>query len=355
MTDTASQKPIMIYGATGYTGQLVAKEAARQGENVILAGRNADKVRAVAEPLGLPHRAFDLSDHQNIVSNIADCAVVLHIAGPFSATSAPMVKACIEAKAHYLDITGEIAVFENCATQDQAAKDAGIMVMPGTGFDVIPSDCLAKYVGEQMPDATDLKIFISGLGGASQGTMKSGVESLGKKTLVRRGGKIVETEYLSAQRDFGQGTKDCAAISWGDVSTAYYSTGIPDIEVYFEAQGPIASMSKLGPVSRSVLRRKFVQNLLKKQIDKMPAGPTDEERAAGYTVLLGEATNAKGEKFTARLTTPDGYTLTMLSGLEVAKRARAGEFNPGFQTPSNVYGADFILDFDNTKREIPNQ
>ncbi len=354
MTDT-SEKPIMIYGATGYTGQLVAQEAARQNLNVILAGRNADKVAAVAGPLGLPQRAFDLSDDARIVENISDCAVVLHIAGPFSATSAPMVKACIQAKVHYLDITGEIAVFEGCAAQDQAAKDAGIMVMPGTGFDVIPSDCLAKYVGEQMPDATDLKIFISGLGSASQGTMKSAVESLGKKTLVRRGGKIVETDHLSAERDFGQGVKPCAAISWGDVSTAYYSTGIPDIEVYFEAQGPIASMSKMGPVTRAILRQKFVQNLIKGRIDKMPAGPTDEERAAGYTVLLGEATNAKGDKFTARLQTPDGYSLTMVSGLEVAKRARDGEFKPGFQTPSNVYGADFILEFDKTSRDIPNQ
>lgn len=354
MTDT-SEKPIMIYGATGYTGKLVAAEAARQNLNVILAGRSEDKVKAVATPLNLPYRAFDLSDNARIVESIADCAVVLHIAGPFSATSAPMVKACLEAKVHYLDITGEIAVFEGCAAQDQAAKDAGIMIMPGTGFDVIPSDCLAKYVGEQMTDATSLKIFISGLGGASQGTMKSAVESLGKKTLVRRGGKIVETDHLSAERDFGSGVKPCAAISWGDVSTAFYSTGIPDIEVYFEAQGPIASMSKMGPVTRAILRQGFVQNFIKGRIDKMPAGPTDEERAAGYTVLLGEATNAKGEKFTARLQTPDGYTLTMISGLEVAKRARAGDFEAGFQTPSNVYGADFILEFDNTNREIPNQ
>ena len=113
---------ILIYGATGYTGKLIAKAASDAGARPILAGRNLEKVKRVAEPLGLAARAFDLADPAGIDAGIKDVAVVLCVAGPFSATSRPMADACLRNRVHYLDITGEIEVFEALAARDAEAK-----------------------------------------------------------------------------------------------------------------------------------------------------------------------------------------------------------------------------------------
>ena len=133
---------ILIYGATGYTGKLIAKTAVDRGARPILAGRNLEKVRAVAEPLGLAALAFDLRDPGRIDAAIKDVSVVLNVAGPFSATSRPMADACLRNHVHYLDITGEIDVFEALAARDAEAKSRGVMLLSGVGFDVVPSDCL---------------------------------------------------------------------------------------------------------------------------------------------------------------------------------------------------------------------
>lgn len=345
---------IMIYGATGYTGKLMARMAKQRGMSPVLAGRSADKVTAIATEMGFEARVFPLDDPAIIAGQLHDIGVVLHIAGPFSATSKPMVEACIQSKTHYLDITGEIDVFEGCAARDADALKAGVMVLPGVGFDVVPSDCLAAFTAARQPDATALKIFISGLGEASQGTMKTAVESLGSATRARRNNQIVDLpDTPTAQCDFGEGPRDCVAISWGDVSTAWHSTHVPDIEVYFEAVGPMKQMGSMGPVMKFIMRQGFVKRLLKKQIERGPAGPDDEARAKGRSILVAEAEGPSGTS-TARLRTPEGYTLTYLTGLEIAARAAAGDFKPGFQTPSRAYGADFITEIDGCTREIVN-
>ena len=167
---------ILIYGATGYTGKLIAKAAHDQGACPILAGRNLAKVERVAEPLGLAARVFDLADPAGIDAGLKDVAVVLCVAGPFSATSRPMADACLRNRVHYLDITGEIEVFEALAARDAEAKARGVMLLPGVGFDVVPSDCLAAHLKRRLPDATDLKLYLSLGANMSRGTAKTAVE-----------------------------------------------------------------------------------------------------------------------------------------------------------------------------------
>ncbi len=343
---------ILIYGATGYTGKLTARTAKAQGLSPILAGRNAEKVKAVAEPLGLSHRAFDLSDPRAIDTALQDIAVVLHIAGPFSATSKPMADACIRNGVHYLDITGEVDVFEALAARDAEAKRAGVMLLPGVGFDVVPSDCLAAHMKRRMPDAMDLKMFIGGLSGVSRGTAKTMVEGIASGTRVRRGGKMVTLgkPHLGTC-DFGQGEKQTMAVSWGDVSTAFHSTGIADIEVHFEAVPQMKALLGTPRFVRAFLGLPFMQRILKAQIDKQPEGPSDDARRAGHAVLVGIATNAKGMRVRTRMRSPEGYSLTAETALEIAKRTAAGEFKPGFQTPSAMFGPDFILDFAGVSRD----
>ncbi len=341
----------MIYGATGYTGKLTARAAAEKGLKPILAGRNAQKLQAVAEPLGLEWAAVSLDRPAALDTALEKVDAVLHIAGPFSATSKPMLDACLRTRTHYMDITGEIGVFEACAARDKEAREAGIMVLPGVGFDVVPSDCLAAHMKRRLPEAQRLEIGIGGMGGLSHGTAKTMVESISVGTRVRRGGKIIALNKPPRRTvDYGSGEKDSIAVGWGDVSTAYHSTGIPDITVYFEASPEMERMAGLGRSARWVMGLGPVQRFLKRQIEKLPEGPTDEERAAGHAILIGEAEDGAGNRVRTRLETPEGYTLTTMTGLALAQKAVNGEAKPGFQTPSKAYGADFILDFDRVSR-----
>lgn len=343
---------LLIYGATGYTGKLVAEGAKARGLTPVLAGRNPAKVEPLAKRLGLPWLAFDLGDRKALDEALSGVKAVLHIAGPFSATSRPMVDACLRTGRHYLDITGEIDVFEACAARSAEAKAKGIMLLPGVGFDVVPSDCLAAHVARRLPGAKKLTLGISGMGKASRGTAKTMVESLGSGTKVRRGGQIVAVPKAPQRTiDYGQGPKLSVGVSWGDVATAWHSTAIPDIDVYFEAAGPIKQMANAGPLTQWFLARSWMKRFLKSRIDRMPEGPTDAERAASHHVLVAEATDARGNSVRSRLRTPEGYTLTQATALAIAKRVLDGDFMPGFQTPSLAYGPDLILDFDGCLRE----
>ncbi|MEQ9520560.1 MAG: saccharopine dehydrogenase NADP-binding domain-containing protein [Parvibaculum sp.] len=337
----------MIYGATGYTGKLMTRMARKAGLKPILAGRSEAKLKSISNQYGFEARAFDLMDRAAIDTALADVDVVLHVAGPFSATSKPMIDACLRTGTHYLDITGEISVFEACARRDEAAKEAGIMILPGVGFDVVPSDCLAAHMKRRMPDATDLVLGISGLGSTSRGTAKTMIESIGEGTRVRRGGRIVSAGRApELDIDYGSGPKKSVAIGWGDVSTAYHSTGIPNITVFFEANPQISQMASLGGFTRFLLSLGFMQRRLKAREDAKPDGPSEHERAAGHGVLVGEVTNESGERMVSRLRTPEGYTLTYMTGLDIVRRVLAGDFKIGFQTPSLAYGADYISSVD---------
>jgi short subunit dehydrogenase-like uncharacterized protein len=342
----------MIYGATGYTGKLIARTAKKLGMKPVLAGRNQVRLKAIAGECGFERRAFDLADPVALRSGLAGMDVVLHIAGPFSRTSKPMLDACIRARTHYLDITGEIDVFEACASRDAEAREASIMVMPGVGFDVVPSDCLAAHVKRLMPDAVELTLAISGLTKASRGTAKTTIENIGKATRARRNGRIV-TLKAPARRDFdySTGPRPSAVIGWGDVSTAYHSTAIPNITVYFEVAPELEQLLSMSSVMRWLLSQGPAQWMLRRHIDRQPEGPTEQERRSGHAILVAEAVNAEGRKAGSLLKTPEGYTLTAMTSLEIARRVLAGEARPGFQTPSQVFGPDFITAFPECVRQ----
>jgi short subunit dehydrogenase-like uncharacterized protein len=343
---------ILIYGATGYTGKLIARTAREQGLKPILAGRDAGKVKAVAEQLGLTWRSFDLGDPVKVDAGLQDVAVVLNAAGPFAATSRPMADACLRNRVHYLDITGEIDVFEALAARDADAKAAGVMLLPGVGFDVTPSDCLAAHLKRRLPDATDLTIYIGGAATLSRGTMKTAIEGIAAGTRVRRGGRLVALDRAGAGScDFGQGAKPTMQISWGDVSTAFHSTGIPNIEVQFEATPAVKALARLPGFVKTFLGRPSMQRFLKARVDRQPEGPSDAARRLARVVLVGVARNEKGQSVRSRLTTPDGYTLTAMTSVDFAKRVASGQCKTGFQTPSLAYGADVILGFEGVERE----
>jgi len=343
----------LIYGANGYTGALIAREAVARGRWPILAGRNATTLATLAGELGLEHRVFSLDSPAAMAEGIRDVVAVLHCAGPFAHTSRPMTDACLRAGIHYLDITGEVAVFEALAARDAEAKGAGVMLLPGVGFDVVPSDCLAAHLKGRLPSATHLALGFSTLGKISRGTATTIAENLHRGGLVRQNGvlKRVPAAWKTRVIDFGAGPVKAMTIPWGDVSTAYHSTGIQNVEVYAAASLGMRLVARASRYLGWLLGSRPVQGLLRRRIRASPPGPTEQEREKGKSFLWGEATDGAGGKVVSRLQGPDGYTLTVRTALAVLEGVLAGEAPPGFQTPSKVYGADFVLGLEDVARQ----
>ena len=338
---------LLIYGANGYTGRLIAHEAAKRGLKPLLAGRQRDAISALADELGLLRRVFELGSPAEVARNLEGVAVVLHCAGPFSQTSAPMLKACLDSNVHYLDITGEIDVFEACHRVDARAKSQGTVVLPGSGFDVVPTDCLAAMLKRRLPDATHLTLAFEAGGGPSPGTAKTSVEGMGKGGRARINGELTTVPLAWKRRDFLRDGKPRSAmtIPWGDVYTAYVSTGIPNIETYL-AMPPktIQRMTWMRHI-QPLLGLKFVQNYMKRKIERTNPGPSDERREKSDTYVWGEVRNAAGQEAKLALVTPNGYDLTVTASLGIAEYLlqRLGRLGGGYFTPSMLMGADYVL------------
>ncbi len=343
----------LLYGANGYTGQLIAEAAVAAGKRPVLAGRRDEAVRPIAERLGLGYQVFSLDDRAALTEALEPVAAVLLCAGPFSTTSEPVVSACIATGTHYLDITGEISVFEACHARDAAAKDAGCVIMPGVGFDVVPSDCLAATLAEQLPGADELELAFFGVGTPSKGTAKTMLEGIPRGGAVRRDGVIVEVPLAWKQADipFADKTRRAITIPWGDVSTAYYSTGIPNIRVYMAQPRSMRVGLRLARPFRGLIGRPRVQRFLAKRIERSVKGPDEAERHASNSQLWGRV--RKGSKeVEATLRTPEGYQLTVATGLESTLRVVRGEVEPGAKTPSMAFGARYISEFDDCVLDI---
>ena len=334
----------MIYGANGYTGELIAREAARRGLEPVLAGRSEQKVAALAQELGLAHRAFDLGHPAGVREGIAGMALVLHCAGPFSATARPMMDACLEAGAHYLDLPGELAVFELAHELDARARRAGVLLCPGVGFDVVPTDCLAATLKAALPDATRLALGFDSRGGMSPGTARTSVEGLAQGGRVRREGRLVPVPLAWRTRriDFGDGEKLAMTIPWGDVSTAGHSTGIPAIEVYIPASPKLVARLKRMNWIRPLLGLGPVQAWLKNKVGKTVHGPGETDRARAPSFVWGEVRNAAGQVVTGRIKVANGYDVTVHAALGIAARVLEMVRVSGHLTPAQLVGRDFV-------------
>ncbi len=335
----------LIYGASGYTGSLISREAAARGMKPLLAGRSAAALKAIADETGLEHRVFSLDDPAALAAGIGDVKAVLHCAGPFSRTSKPMADACLRTRVHYLDITGEEDVFESLAARDLEAKDRRVMLLPGAGFDVVPSDCLAAHLKRRLPSATRLALGFMTKSGFSRGTALTVVEGMYGGGLIRQDGvlKKVPAAFKTRVIDFGAGPVKAITIPWGDVVTAFSSTGIANIEFYMAAPWSMRLGLRLSRHLGWLLGSRVVQGFLKKRIRAGPSGPTAAARDSGWSLLWGEATDDSGKKAVARLRGPEPYTMTVQTALAVVERVRAGQAPPGFQTPALAYGPDFAL------------
>jgi short subunit dehydrogenase-like uncharacterized protein len=345
---------ILLYGAAGYTGRLVAHSALARKLPLLLSGRDRTRLKSVSDELRCPFRVASLESPREVEQALHDVDVVVNAAGPFSATAVPMVEACIRSRVHYLDISGEVEAIETVSRYDADARRAGIMLMPGAGFDVVPSDCLALRVARRLPGAEQLRIGISGLQLLSRGSARTISEQLGRGVRVRRDGELVTVPQgtLEALFDFGAGDRACTCVSWGDVVTAFHTTGIGNVEVYFEttpfirAFQLVAQGLALFPPA-AMIPRMWMNTWMQIQ----PEGPTPGERQAQHAVVVALARGAGGRQVMSRAHLPEAYTFTALCAPLLASRVLRGEFRPGFQTPASIFGDNLLKAFDDVRLE----
>ena len=335
----------MIYGANGYTGRLIAKQAIKDGLQPILAGRSEDSIASLASETGLESRIFTLEDAEAMQNALKDIAVVLHCAGPFSATSQPMIEACLQSGSHYLDITGEISVFSNAYRLTDEARHADIVLMPGAGFDVVPTDCLAATLVNALPSATRLILAFESGGQMSPGTAKTSIEGLAGGGCVRKEGKLkwVPLAWKTREVRFSHGKRLTVTIPWGDVFTAYISTGVPDIEVYVSAPPSAVLRMKRLRMAKPLLSMQWVQNMMKRRIERSVTGPEVAERQNSQVHLWGEVSSSDGRSVSATMTTPDGYDVTVSASLGIVDYLLKNDVEGGFYTPSLLMGADYAM------------
>ena len=347
-------KKILVYGSYGYTGELIVEQAVKQGLPLILAGRDENQLRAQAEKYKLEYRVFSLDNTAALDSALQEADAVLHCAGPFVLTFRQMAEACIRNKKHYVDISGEIEGFEALAAMDEDAKRAGVMLLPGGGFDVVPSDCLIAYTAGKLPSATNLELYIKSIGsGVSRGTARSGIENSHRQGRIRRDGKIISVPNLWGMKavDFGRGPSRLVSMGWGDVSTAYHSTGIPNVTVYMSFPKAMIQMMKFTRIAGPLLYTRAAKDFIKWLIGIFFAkGPSRQKNETGFSLMIAEVSDGT-KTVRAKLRTPEAYYLTALTSVEIMKRILSDDYKTGFQTPSKAYGADFILQFDGVQRE----
>ena len=349
----------MIYGANGYTGELLAEEALKRGHRPVLAGRSEHKVKPLAQRLGLPWQAFDLANPAAVRAGLEGMRLVLHAAGPFVDTSTAMIRGCLEVGAHYLDITGEIPVFEHTLAQDAEAKARGVVLMSGVGFDVVPTDCLAAHVVNRLVGATKLEIAIAAIGRPSAGTTKSTFEGMLRGGLVRRDGKLVPHPMGKGARSirFSDRSREVMPIPWGDLATAYRTTGVPNITTYMALPSNMAKLMSgtwrlqelASPLTRALLGAAPVKQRVMRTIEHKVQGPDQAARERGRSFVWARAETAAGEVSEAWLDTLEGYAFTAVSGVRIVEKVleRGGE---GALTPALAFGPDFVLEIPGTRR-----
>lgn len=339
-----AQGSVLVYGANGFTGKLIVEEALRRGIRPVVAGRREEPIEAIAREHGLEYEVFGLDSADALTRQFESFTAVILAAGPFSKTSAPVVEACLRSKTHYLDITGELEVFEAVLGRDGEARRAGVTLLPGVGFDVVPTDCLAAVLKEALPEATHLELAFRGIGEPSRGTMKTTLENLPKGGAVRVNGAIVRVPaaYRVKEIPFRDQPLTAVTIPWGDISTAYHSTGIPNIEVYM-AMPPraIRAVRRMRPIL-PLLGAKWIQKRLASWAERNAKGPSADELRSGKSQLWGRVEDRSGRSVEATLVTPEGYRLTALTTVEAARRLLEGSVDPGALTPSRAFGAHFI-------------
>lgn len=357
----------LLYGAYGFTGDLIARRAVAEGIRPVLAGRDAVRTRNLADALGLEARSASLEDGTALRQVLSDVAAVVHAAGPFVRTWRPMAEACLDTHTHYLDITGEIEALEGLHEMDARARRAGVALLPGVGFDVVPTDCLAARLAAALPGAERLELAFWSTGSPSRGTARSMVQSMASPPLERISGRIrpVTGGLAPASIPFSDGDRSGVPVSWGDVATAYHSTGIPDIRTYMVLPARLAPWYGRLVALRPLLSPRPVRDALERVVGALVRNP---EPGRGESRVWGRVRTRSGHEASGELSVAEGYAFTAASVLASVRAlvgggsdgddvgspvgsssSGAARASAGFLTPSTAFGAGFVDAIEGTR------
>ncbi|WP_159953372.1 saccharopine dehydrogenase NADP-binding domain-containing protein [Rhizobium sp. 18065] len=311
---------LMIYGATGYTGRLVAEHAAAAGTNIVLAGRSEKPLAELASQLGVEYRVFALDDDALIDRSLTGVSVIINAAGPFLRTAKILIEATIRNGVHYIDTAAELDSYRLAEKLDSETKAAGVMLLPGGGGSVAMLGSLAGHAAARVHDPRRIRIAMHVAGGMSRGSAISATENMTAETLARVDGELVTVPNNIQKFDFGQGAVDSFQVTLPDLITIWRATGVPNIETFVHVTGGA-----------------FPQG----DLSALPDGPTEEERQANRYQAVVEVTDADGHVVRSILNTVNGYNFTAIAVAEAGRRVLAGEARPGFQTPAGLFGNGF--------------
>lgn len=354
---SAAKKRFLLYGANGYTGRLILDAALARGLLVTLAGRRREAIEPLAKEKGLPFEVFSLAEApRRLAERVAPFGALLLAAGPFSRTSAPALAACLKARVPYLDITGEIAVFEAVFARHPEAVKAGIALLPGVGFDVVPSDCLAAALAAELPGAARLLLAFRGFA-ISGGTARTMLEGLPKGGAARVDGKLVSVPQAWKARDvpFSDRPRHAVTIPWGDLSTAYRSTGIPNIETYIAMSPAQAAALRWASPLLSLAGAVPLQGIVGSWVRRSVSGPSAIERARERSLLWGRVEDGEGRAVEGTIETLEGYALTAETAALAVERVLRRDVPAGAWTPSKAFGARFVEAVRDTKVTVPSR
>lgn len=338
--------PVLVYGAYGFTGRLITEACLARGLEVVVAGRDAPRVEDVARQHEVPFRVFPVEERRALLRALDEVDVVMNVAGPFVHTAPPILKACLQSSTHYLDISGELEVLEHLAQQDAGLQEAGIMAVPGVGFDIVASDCLAAHLSAQLPLTTILELAVIGSGAVSRGTARTALRQLGRPGYIRREGEIVPVPpaWKTRRVDLGHRVHEVVSVPLGDVIAAPRHTGIPSI-IGYAALPPLARLILLWSRQLEWLfRLPLVKGLLRLWAETYYTGPSARRRKTGRSYVWGRVADEEGRERVAVLALPETYAFTAEAAAAAAEKVLGGTVRPGFQTPVTAFGSDFAFE-----------
>jgi len=338
----------ILYGATGVTGTLIADAAIRRGHRPVLAGRSAARLRPLAQRWDTPWQAVDVDDGPGLARLVGGAPLVLLAASPLHRTSLPVVRACLAAGVHYLDVSNETAIFDSVYDLDGAARRAGVTLLPGVGFGAVAADTLARHVADRLPGAASLDLTLYPYtAGASPGARANALRVAAGGGLVRRGGHPTPVPLgAGARRTSGPAVRHTVLpVPTGELSAAYRTTGIDDITVSLPIGLPPPLVRLVAPLLGLLARSAAVQRRTASR-PRRPLPPADPTRR-GYVCARARA--ADGRELTAWLETGEGYAFTAASAVRAVEAVLAAAV-PGAHSPGALLGADFVLDIPGTRR-----
>lgn len=326
---------ILIYGALGYTGNLFVTRALDKELPMVLGARK-EKVREIAEAIGSEYRIFEIKNTADILPFLSDVFLVVNFANIQFSLNKALIEACIQSGTHYIDLGSEYYDISEVHKYHEASIASGSMLMPGYGFNLVPTDIAADIAHQFLPDANELIFGFAAIGESSRGTVKSVLRDATRKGFFRKDGKLQAIAPAVEEIQFAADGRQYTLVNnplMGEVITAWEGTKIPSIKTYSYFPWILVQFMK----GRLNWLRKF---LLKYAGLFFPAGPTEKQLRSGYSYSWVEAKNAD-KKVLITIKGPEAYLFTVQIIQQLIRQLVKGKVSSGFIRPA-FFGRELI-------------